>query len=352
MGKIKKVIPFIIGIFVLAMAAWLIFFTLTRGKDGKDSSKIVSECPFETKESDWTFYTDDNLLGLVGVNKEEGESENTVILAFEKTKASKDYEDTIINCKYVSGFARFGGFEYDSRDIRDAKHFYYVKLVYDNGIVEPETISFDKNCERVNIDLSEDDIKLNYCNFGDDTIVRKYQNYDAVNGIWKEITDEEEKTPPEMDIPYVQWTELQVDRRDGMNEELPEGINLSVSEYRFDCNRYNIYGEIEYPQVTKIDFCLIKLGMTTDGETVLEEVDESELNIQNGDVKLYVKENGSYKDITPSDVSVTSYYSTEKVIYYTLESNLLGELEERDYKLEYGGYAAEFSLSVQTFEAW
>ena len=224
--------------------------------------------------------------------------------------------------------------------------------MYDNKIVEPGNISFDKDSERVNIDLSEDDIKLNYCNFGDDTIVRKYQNYDAINGIWKEITDEEEKTPPETDIPYVQWTELQVDKRDGMNEELPEGINLSVSEYRFDCNRYNIYGEIEYPQVTKIDFCLIKLGMTTDGETVLEEVDESELNIQNGDVKLYVKENGSYKDITPSDVSVTSYYSTEKVIYYTLESNLLGELEERDYKIEYGGYAAEFSLSVQTFEAW
>ena len=62
MGKIKKVIPFIIGILVLAMAAGLIFFILTRGKDGKDSSKIMSECPFETNESDWTFYSNKNLF--------------------------------------------------------------------------------------------------------------------------------------------------------------------------------------------------------------------------------------------------------------------------------------------------
>lgn len=352
MGKIKKVLPFIIGIFVLAMAAGLIFFILTRGKDGKDSSKIMSECPFETNESDWTFYSNNNLFGLVGVNKEEGERENTVILAFEKTKASKDYEDTIINCKYVSGFARFGGFEYDSRDIRDAKHFYYVKLVYDNGIVEPETISFDKDSERVNIDLSEDNVKLNYCNFGDETIVRKYQNYDAANGVWNDITNEEEQTPPVTDIPYVQWTELQVDNRDSWYEPLPEGINLFVNEYRFDWDRYDLYGVVQTPQITKIDFQIRNCGVNIDGEMVIDDVDESELNIQNGEIKLYVKENGSYKDITPSDARVTSYCNTDTIVNYTLESNLLGELQEGDYKLEYAGYSSEFTLAVQTFEAW
>ena len=352
MGKIKKVIPFIIGIFVLFVITSLIFFIFTKGKDGKDSSKIMSECPFETNESDWTFYSNNNLFGLVGVNKEEGERENTVILAFEKTKASKDYEDTIINCKYVSGFARFGGFEYDNRDIRDAKHFYYVKLVYDNGIVEPETISFDKDSERVNIDLSEDNVKLNYCNFGDETIVRKYQNYDAVNGVWNDITNEEEQTPPVTDIPYVQWTELQVDNRDSWYEPLPEGINLFVNEYRFDWDRYDLYGVVQTPQITKIDFQIRNCGVNIDGETVIDDVDESELNIQNGEIKLYVKENGSYKDITPSDARVTSYYNTDTIVNYTLESNLLGELQEGDYKLEYAGYSSEFTLAVQTFEAW
>ena len=316
------------------------------------NEKVMSECPFETKESEWTFYPEENITGLVGVNKAEGESENTIILAFADLNSAKDIKNTIINCKYVSGIAKYAGFEYDNRDIREKKQYYYVKLVYDNRIVDPKTISFDKDDERVNIDLSEDNVKLNYCNFGDETIVRKYQNYDAVNGIWNDITNEEEQTPPVSDIPYVQWTELQVDNRDSRYEPLPEGINLFVNEYRFDWDRYDLYGVIQTPQITKIDFQIRNCGVNIDGETVIEDVDESELNIQNGEIKLYVKENGSFKDITPSDATVTSYYATDTIVNYTLESNLLGELEEGDYKLEYAGYSSEFSLAIQTFEAW
>ena len=40
------------------------------------------------------------------------------------------------------------------------------------------------------------------------------------------------------------------------------------------------------------------------------------------------------------------------IAYYTLKSSLLGELAEGEYKLKYGGYESEFTLAVQTFEAW
>ena len=74
--------------------------------------------------------------------------------------------------------------------------------------------------------------------------------------------------------------------------------------------------------------------------------------IEDGNFKLYVKENGVYKDITPEDAEVEYYSADDLGIYYSMKSNLLEELTEGDYKLEYGGYRDEFTLSIQTQVVW
>ena len=316
--------------------------------------KIMSKCPFETKEEDWTFYPKDNMFGLVGKATEYGDKENTIILAFADLKSAKNIKNTVINYKYLFCQANYGSFAFDDPVINEKNNFYYAKLKYDNRIVEPGIISFDRDEERVIIDISAENIQLTYCNFGDETIVRQYQSYDAAGGMWGDVRIEEEKMPLMMDIPYVQWTELQVDEEKSGPSYLTEGVNMFVHRYDYSCDYYNIYGEIETPQVTGITFYIRNFGVWDGDERIMEDVPEDEILIEDGDVKLYVKKNGTYADITPEDALVEGYMvlSDGTMADYTLKSSLLGELAEGEYKLKYGGYESEFTLAVQTFEAW
>lgn len=316
--------------------------------------KIMSKCPFETKDEDWTFFPKDNMFGLVGMVTENGDTENTIILAFADLKSAKNIKNTVINYKYLFCQARYGSFSFDNPQILEKNNFYYVKLKYDNRIIEPQFIIFDLDKERVIIDISSENIRLTYCNFGDNTIVRKYQNFDAASGKWEDITTEEEKTPPVMDIPHDQWTELQVDEEKSGPSYLTEGVNMFVHRYDYSCDYYNIYGEIETPQVTGITFYIRNFGVLDGDERILEDIPEDEILIDDGDVKLYIKKNGSYADITPEDATVEGYMTASDgtIADYTFNSSLLGELTEGEYKLEYGGYESEFTLAVQTFEAW
>ena len=301
------------------------------------TKQILSECPFETTEdTEWAFYPKDNQAGLVAMKNEYTYNENSVILVFRYLKSAKYINNTITQNEFIGGVARYGHFSFNSCEIIEKKHFIYVKLDYDNRIIGFKTISFDKYEDRLNIDLSDDNIELVYCNFGDKKIVRQYQTFDAANGKWEEIIKEEEERKPETGIPYVQWTELQV--VEGANSyEGNDGLRICVSQYDYKYSHYNIYGEINTPQETWLTIYISGNDKLSD-------------EILSGiyDVKLY-SGNG---DITPKDFTVETNYAAENAVTYTLKSNTLGELTEGDYTLEYGDYNVDFELKVQTFEAW
>ena len=313
--------------------------------------KIKSKCPFETTDdAEWVFYPKDNIIGLVAIAKEYGDRDNTIILAFRYLKSAESISDTIIHYEYQGCRARYGNFTFDNPEISEEKQFYYVKLVYDNRIVDPQTISFDSGEERVNIDISDENIELSYCYFGRKNIRVKYQDYDAATGMWGEVTTDESNREPESGIPHSRWEELQV--VDDRPYIYPEGTNMYVDRYDYHGNYYNIYGEIDTPQVTQLIFSIRYYGVIEGDERIYDDVNEDELNIKDGDVKLYIKKNGLYTDITPEDAEVELYSADELGVDYTFKSSRLGELTEGDYKLEYGGYTDEFTLAVQTFEVW
>ena len=303
--------------------------------------KIKSECPFETSDAEWVFYPKDNMVGFVATAKEYGDRDNTIILVFRYLKSAESISDTIINYKYLSGYARYGYFDFDNREICEEKQFYYVKLVYDNRIVDPQTIMFDKDDERVNIDMPDDNIELSYHYHGKQKFKSKYQNYDASTGKWGEITNNERSSEPETGIPYSHWTQLQV--VDGANfYKRNDGFVIIISEYYYAGNQYNIYGEIDVPQET-----YFSISIYNPNENLSDEI-LSEIN----NVKLYMKNGESYKDITPKDFNYVKYGSSKDRAEYELKSNTLGELTEGDYTFKYGDYDVNFELKVQTFEAW
>ena len=316
--------------------------------------EIISGYPFENEEDVvWTYYPKENMIGLVASTRVQGESEDTIVLAFKYLNSSKNISNTIINYKYLQGSARYGYFSFNNPEVYKKKKLYYVKLTYDNRIVEPRIISFDRGEERINIDVSDDNIKVTYCNFKEEIIVRKYQNYDSASGTWGEISIEKEEREPLVGIEPSIHTELQVDREKSWALEYPQGVKMYAEDYYYRNENRNIYGEIETPQFTDIGFSIKYYGKIVGKEIIYEETPEEVLSyIEDGNFKLYVKENGVYKDITPEDAEVEYYSADDLGIYYSMKSNLLEELTEGDYKLEYGGYSDEFTLSIQTQVVW
>ena len=328
---------------------------ITPGKiEDASPHKIISGYPFDNEEDvEWTYYPNDNMIGLVALTKVQGESEDTIVLAFKYLNSAKNISNTIINYKYLNGSARYGYFSYNNQEIYKKKKIYYVKLTYDNRIVEPRIISFDRGEERINIDVSDDNIKVTYCNFKEEVIVRKYQNYDSASGTWGDISIEEEEREPLISIGPDIHTERQVDREKSWALEYPQGVKMYAEDYYYRNEKRNIYGEIETPQFTDIGFSIKYYGKIVGKEIIYEETPEEVLSyIEDGNFKLYVKENGVYKDITPEDAEVEYYSADDLGIYYSMKSNLLEELTEGDYKLEYGGYSDEFTLSIQTQVVW
>ncbi|MBP5493858.1 MAG: hypothetical protein J6X97_02105 [Lachnospiraceae bacterium] len=314
----------------------------TADRMAKVSSKqILSENLFDLDEdAEWVFYPEDNMIGLVAIAKEDGDRENTIILAFRYLKSAKNIRSTIINYDYLDCSARYGGFSFDDPELYEKKKIYFVKLKYDNRIVEPRVIRFDKDDERVNIDISDDNIELSHCYFGSKIIRVKHQNYDASTGMWGEVITEESNWDLEPGIPYVQWQELQV--VDGANLYRSEdGIDIVVHRYDYEYPQYNIFGEIVKPQKTEMYVYIC----CNDG---LSDEILSEIN----NVKLYHKNGESYEDITPKDFTVEPNGLSEYQATYNLESDELGELTEGNYILKYGEYNVEFELKIQTFEAW
>ena len=338
--------------FVHKAIAWI---PSTRDKMAESSThEIIAGYPFENEEDVvWTYYPNDNMIGLVALTKVQGESEDTIVLAFKYLNSAKNISNTIINYEYLDGSARYGYFSYNNQEVYKKKKLYYVKLTYDNRIVEPRIISFDRNEERINIDVSDDNIKVTYCNFKEEIIVRKYQNYDSASGTWGEISIEEEEREPLVGIGPSIHTELNVDREKSWALEYPQGVKMYAEDYYYRNEKRNIYGEIETPQFTDIGFSIKYYGKIVGKEIIYEETPEEVLSyIEDGNFKLYVKENGVYKDITPEDAEVEYYSADDLGIYYSMKSNLLEELTEGDYKLEYGGYRDEFTLSIQTQVVW
>ena len=328
---------------------------ITPGKiEDASPHKIISGYPFDNEEDvEWTYYPNDNMIGLVALTKVHGESEDTIVLAFKYLNSAKNISNTIINYKYLNGSARYGYFSYNNQEIYKKKKIYYVKVTYDNKIVDPKTVSFDKDEDRINIDISDDNIKVTYCNFKEEKTVRKYQNYDSASGTWGDISIEEEEREPLVGIEPSIHTELQVDREKSWALEYPQGVKMYAEDYYYRNEKRNIYGEIETPQFTDIGFSIKYYGKIVGKEIIYEETPEEVLSyIEDGNFKLYVKENGVYKDITPEDAEVEYYSADDLGIYYSMKSNLLEELTEGDYKLEYGGYSDEFTLSIQTQVVW
>ena len=311
----------------------------TQDSMAKVSDKdILSKCPFETTDkAEWKFYPKDNLLGLVATSKEYGDRENTIILVFSYLKSAESISDTIINYEYQGCIARYGGFSFDNPEICEEKQFYYIKLVYDNRIVDPQTISFDKDDERICIDILNDDIELTYCYFGREINRVKYQSYDSAAGTWGEVTTEESTWNLEPGIPYVHWTELQVANNLYRSED---GLGIVVDHYDYEFPQYNIYGEI-----VKTSDTFISVYIFSDDELSEEILPEKE------SVKLYLKNGESYEDITPDDftVYIVNYSVHEEV--FALESKNLGELTEGEYILKFGEYSVNFELRMQGFTA-
>lgn len=324
--------------------------TVTGSSSWHASDKIMSECPFNLSDSaGWTFYPSRNLIGLTAVATDTDDVDQTFILAFDHHPVQKNADDIITGIDRVRSNCMYGFYDFEDKEIIEKNSIYYMKLKCDKRITV-FSFSFyfehDDMSETISIELNnKTELFYGYYDYPKD--IRKFQTFNEETGKWEKIeTLEFKPEEPSVGIPYVSWTELQVDENACEPYVTQGDITVRVMKYAYSPNVYNIYKEIESPQNTTITF-------TTGSNNETKHADIPGFpDVENERVRLYARSGDGYTDITPGDLEVTIYYDNEYVCYTDMSSNELGELEEGGYRFVIGEYAVDFVLSVQQFEAW
>ncbi len=288
-------------------------------------------------EAAWTEYPGDNIFGLRAVAGYSEKQSDFLILAFESLNASGFNDSIIRNSDYLTGYCPYGSFDFDDTELLEQGDYYYLKLSCDSRI-DLKLVSFSKGDERCNIDI-KDGIALTYCDFRNlEKTKRIRQSYDPKQAAWVEAgIEESDETPVASCDPSVH-TELAVDCNEYEPSSTLGNVTFSAYNYRYSTERYNIYGETDQPQLTSLFFFLAGEDSTPDEESSFS---------------LYVKDKNGYKEITPRDCQiVVTPDDVHNRLMLEMQSNLLGELTEGDYRAEYGKYSLDFRLSVQTYEVW
>ena len=332
---------------------------------------ITSRCPFTLSDNaEWTFYPNDNFMGLVAMGSDLDEADQTYILVFEK-KAMDEYAEQVLTKGSVSSNCYYGSLDYEDKEIKEKSGCIYAKLKCDNRI---RVVNFCFSYFDEDIDESEIITIDSYANSGegekmellfvhydygdpqqtDD--IKKTQVYDLDKGKWDEIIETEIQPIEHSEGVYFDVrTELQVDPQQFACDYLERENNteyMIVAGYDYLRPTYNIYQELDSPEEVRLK---ILIG-TTDQTPLKDAVDPNKF-FKDSDIKLYVKSGDKYEDITP-DTVWTEYEGDGWGWNNDDESNIedhwyfvcfqgLGELEEGNYKLVIGDYEYDFKLTVQ-----
>lgn len=357
-------------------------FRKNEEKSKDDSKEIpietseVSECPFDISDNcEWTYYPNDNFVGLAAMGKALDESDQTFVLVFDKDAMDENAKQ-ILTEGSVSSMCYYGYFDYEDKEIKDQDGCIYAKLkcdnrihvvsfcfsYYDGDINEREIITIDSYAnsgEGEKMELLFVHYDYGYPPKTDNT--NKSQVYDLDKGKWDESIEEVLEREPETSIGYISYTELQVDE-DYSNVpdtryNTTEDIYMGVIRYDYLYAQYNIYQELLAPEEVRLQ---VMIG--TPDSSPLENVLDAESFFNDNDIKLYVKSGDEYVDITPDtiwteyegDVQSKDDHNEFHVTdcTYNVHFQGLGELEEGYYKIEIGDRSYEFKLRVQYFEVW
>ena len=318
----------------------LVLFLLVLAGCGREAPEVdvVMECPYTVSDTaTWNTYTTDNIFGLAAFAQDKGQDAATIILIFEYLNDSDIDSHIISEYDYLTGVCPYGYFEFDEKELSSRDGFCYVKLSYDSRI-DLTVVSFDKGDERCNIGL-KDGVDLTYCNFGDEEqILRTYQTYDTGNLCWNDRHSETEEVEPDDGDGYRTYTELAIDSTESEPVNEKDGVSIGIQDYHHINGSYNIYGEVEREEQTIIEFILWS--------------EEQEVEEQDA-FRLYKTIDDTDRDITPEDCFLDAAHLKDRNhLQVRMESNLLGELEEGIYRIEYGAYRVSFKLTMQTFEVW
>lgn len=304
---------------------------------------IREDCPYTLSEqAEWNDYPQDNIFGLAAIAYDRGPEMTTIVMAFANKDSAKDIDQNIIkNSDYVVGDCKYGRFEFGENEYEliQKKHAFYVRLTYDSRI-QLRGVSFDKGDERDVIQVS-DQVSLTYCDFRDPKeSAWASQDYVVENGAWSERADRSEKKQLEASVGPTIYTKKEIVR---MEDGLPpveerDGVSLCAYGYQFHNPTYNIYGEVVEEQQAIIQFWI-------EGEAGTEAFRALD------HPTLYLKRDGRYEDITPSDLEVSIETQDENCIKAYVSTRLI-ELEEGDYRLEISGYEVSFRIENQTFTVW
>ena len=298
-------------------------------------SAISNEYPYAiTDTAEWKLYPEDNVFGLAASVSECGQDESTLMLVFMYSLKTDIDKRIIRECEDITGICPYDYFSFDKQEVTSGDNYYYVTLVYDSRI-DLTGVSFDKWNKRCNINLSEG-MTLTYCDFADEQqIVREIQEYDEQRGCWNPEHEETEPIDAYGGVKEYGYTELAVDHNEYEPMSEQDGIVMQVVDYQYIPETYNIYGEIDKERQTSINFCL-----SGDNQNVEEQ--------QN--CKLYKIVNDEVVDITPRDIMlVTECEDGDDIVAVSMKSSLIDELDEGDYRIEFGVYQVDFRLTIQTF---
>ncbi|WP_034451055.1 hypothetical protein [Butyrivibrio sp. AE2032] len=371
--KQKKTALIITAVSLIAVLAAVVFvlFFLNRSEPAVSSETILKDCPFELSDNaDWKFYPSDNLAGLAALARDHDDTDQTFVLVFSHSPEQKEADNVIINGDLIFQ-CFYDSIDFNDQEIVECGNLYYMKMKCDKRIT---VVSFVFNLENgdirevVSVEVlgydSVPKMNLRYSRF-DYSLppktdnIRKTQIFNEETGNWEEIADIAETTDDDDYSEYVTWTELQVDEEANELYVTRGGITVGVCSYNYTYATYDVYQEPKDPQVTTIRFLI-----ATDSDAGVESIEEFDINnISTDEIRLYVKEGSEYVDITPGDFYLETASSNEKRIgdsdvwvetcrFINLNSNELGELGEHEYRLVIMDYTIDFTLRVQTFEAW
>lgn len=314
----------------ILFAILILALTLT----GCGAESYTEEYPEQLPDTvSWNEYPSDNILGLSGIGTYNDQGITTVILAIESRKCEFD-KKIILKYEALSGACPYGWFEFDESIIYDEHTYDYVKLSYDSRIAMDEIV-FDRGDERYAITFG-DELTLFYIDFSDPDKTRtSYQTFDADKMIWNDTILEIRDVPPTVSAGPSVRRILDIDDSEYEPSHTSEDVTLAVSGYEYKAPWYNIYGEIEEPGYTVLQFYL--------------KCDIHGVEKQDG-FSLYRKVDGELVDITPADA--VFQYGVElygRRISVLMQSSKLEELSEGDYRLEYGPYYTDFRTGYRMY---
>ena len=326
--RAKYIIPVILTLSLTACG-------LPSGKT--TSTKAVSKYSGDASDSmAWEEYSEENLFGLVAVGTDSDQGVSTIVLAFDDPGKDGIDSSLISECNSISGECPYGYFDFDEEEVTEKSGICYVRLTYDSRITL-NTVMFDSGDERCNVSF-KDGLGLTYCDFRNpDESKWLYQDYDGSLQAWGDITDRQQSNNEYFDIGPDIYTRLGVDESEYSALKTMGSVTMIFCGVEHKNASYNIYGEVTEEEQTTLNFYLI---------------DDSGPAKEQDVFKLYISENGSFVDITPPDYTLTAEMVDDSYLSVNMQSSMLGELSEGDYRLEYGIYSVDFRLSELTYEVW